>query len=95
MEGIVLRVYCCNFQDCYMEYASKYNLKRHVNVSHLKNKQATCSFCSKQFINKQNLKEHYFIHSKIKPYPCEVCSKTFRHKTAYIKHKKAHLKAIN
>ena len=78
-----------------MEYASKYNLKRHVNVCHLKTKQAVCTFCLKKFKNKQNLKEHFFIHSKVKPYACEVCSKVFRHKTAYIKHKKIHFKAIN
>jgi len=70
MQGTIFRVYCCNFQECGMEYASKYNLKRHVNVSHLKNKQATCTICLKQFKNKQNLKEHHFIHSHLKPYSC-------------------------
>lgn len=90
MEGTIFRVYCCNFQDCNLEYSSKYNLKRHVNVSHLLNKIAVCDTCQKVFINKQNLKEHYFIHSELKPYVCELCLKNFRHKTAYIKHKKVH-----
>lgn len=90
-EGLkVITVYCCNFPCCGKEYASKFNLRRHVNVFHFNSKKAQCSICLKYFRNNQNLREHKFIHTKEKPYKCEVCQVQLRHKSALLKHVRSH-----
>ena len=46
--------------------------------SHTGEKQYACQVCSKEYRNKQNLKEHMTIHVGIKPFVCPHCSKEFR-----------------
>lgn len=89
-EVKVITLYCCNFPSCGREYASKFNLKRHVNVFHFNSKRAQCEICLKFFRNHQNLKEHKFIHAKEKPYKCEICFADLRHKSAILKHIRNH-----
>ena len=84
------KFFCCMFKDCFKEYNTKQNLKRHINISHLLKKKSECEICGKEFINSINLKEHYWIHSGAKPYSCEICYLSFRHKSKYGLHKRLH-----
>ena len=49
-----------------------------------------CSTCGKDFVSKQNLKEHEFIHSGAKPYKCNVCGLKFRQISLLSLHKRTH-----
>lgn len=82
----VFTFFCCMFNNCGKEYNSKFNLKRHVEIYHLKSKQVQCPICFKFFRIKQNLVEHSYIHSKQKPYRCSWCRLSFRHKSSLLKH---------
>ena len=83
-------LFCCLYPNCGKEYLSKQNLNRHINISHLLKKQSKCSLCSKTFINSINLKEHYLIHTKSKPYRCNICNLRFRHKAKLGSHRRTH-----
>lgn len=39
-----------------------------------------CMLCKKKFTTKHNLKQHFSIHFKIKPYQCKVCKRRFSQK---------------
>lgn len=88
--------FCCMHPDCGKEYGSKFNLKRHVQVFHHRTKEVKCEVCHKNFRVMQNLIEHSFIHSGIKPYACEQCGDKFRHKATFLAHKRKKLcKCLN
>mmetsp|Transcript_12575 Transcript_12575/g.12650 ORF Transcript_12575/g.12650 Transcript_12575/m.12650 type:complete len:89 (-) Transcript_12575:171-437(-) len=61
----------CYYDFCHKLYKTKFNLRRHINSSHLKIKSYTCDQCQKLFVSKQNLKEHALIHTGEKPFPCD------------------------
>ena len=92
MENIelkVMKLYCCGYLNCCKEFSSSTNLRRHYRICHLRVREAKFPTCGKLFKNKQNLREHLFIHTNLKPYKCEGCDVLFRHKTAFLKHKKS------
>lgn len=82
----------CNFANCNKIYSSKYNLSRHIESNHSKHKRFRCRICGKCLSSKQNLQEHRYTHSKVKPYICSVplCGKTFRQSSQLSNHRKLH-----
>jgi uncharacterized Zn-finger protein len=50
-----------------------------------------CNICVQPFSSKQCLKEHFYTHTKEKPYVCRICQKSFRHASQMTLHKKIHL----
>jgi len=85
-------LYCCPIFGCSKEYISKFNLKKHLHVSHLKKNLFECELCKKTFVSKQNLREHTFIHSGAKPFKCSFCGKKFRQTSQLCMHKRGHKK---
>ena len=87
-----LNNYKCNFANCNKLYSSKYNLSRHIESNHSKHKRFRCRICGKCLSSKQNLQEHRYTHSKVKPYICSVplCGKTFRQSSQLSNHRKLH-----
>lgn len=83
-------LYCCMINDCTKSYTTKFNLKRHVEITHLKQKKHKCDYCEKFFVSQQNLKEHIFIHTGAKPYQCTICSEYFRQISQLSLHKRNH-----
>lgn len=90
-SDLTITMYCCMYSACGKGYSTKFNLKRHIETSHLKIKKYRCQECDKLFASKQNLNEHLHIHSGAKPFFCKVCSKTFRQASQLSLHKRIHL----
>lgn len=53
-----------------------------------------CKFCNRNLSSRQNLREHIYIHTGVRPYKCTVpgCSKTFRQGSLLSIHRKTHEK---
>ena len=83
-------LYCCMIGTCNKTYSTKFNLKRHVEVSHLKQKKHKCPYCEKFLVSQQNLKEHIFVHTGEKPYQCSTCGEFFRQISQLSLHKRDH-----
>ncbi|OMJ87222.1 hypothetical protein SteCoe_11062 [Stentor coeruleus] len=95
MEGpevLNITLFCCAVAGCGKEYKSKFNLKKHMFISHLGKNNFRCKKCNKLFVSKQNLREHSFIHSNIKPFKCSYCGKRFRQTSQLCMHKREHKK---
>ena len=82
----------CAHQGCNKLYSTKYNLKRHLETSHGAAKRFRCRICGKGLSSKQNLNEHGFTHSQVKPFAClePCCGQTFRQRSQLANHRKLH-----
>ena len=89
MEG---SSFICYYETCNKSYKTKFNLRRHINSFHLKLKNFKCEECSKCFVSKQNLKEHYYIHTGEKLFQCPEakCGKRFRQASQLAVHRRIH-----
>lgn len=84
----------CYYPACAKTFATKFNLRRHVNVSHLSIKAYLCETCGKSFASKQNVKEHRFIHTGEKPFHCSMpgCGRFFRQASQLASHRRIHMR---
>lgn len=82
----------CQYEGCPKSYCSSFNLKRHIELTHLGLKKFKCNFCSRLLSSKQNLIDHLNIHTGSKPYVCEVssCRQAFRQLSQYYIHRQLH-----
>ncbi len=89
--------YLCYYSDCYKEYKTKYNLRRHI-LSHHGEVFYKCWYegCDKRYKIKENLDLHNKnFHIKEKPFKCEYCQKNFSHRNGKLFHeKKKHLNIL-
>lgn len=85
-----ITMYCCMYADCGSEYATKFNLKRHVESVHMRLKKFKCQICGILFSSKQSLKEHFHIHMGSMPFKCVTCNKSFRQASQLSLHKRIH-----
>ena len=92
MERTSVNLFCCMALDCDKVYRSKFNLKRHVEIAHLKIKRFECELCHGMYSSLQNLKEHRNLHSGLKPFVCSVCKETFRQASQLSLHKRVHMR---
>jgi C4-type Zn-finger protein len=83
--------YCCAAPYCEKIYYSRFTLKRHVEVTHMKKRQVTCSECGRTFATRQNLQEHMHLHSVLKAFRCETCGRRFRQGSQLSLHRRKHL----
>lgn len=87
----------CDYDDCSRTYCSYFNLKRHIESSHLGVKKFKCQVCSRHLSSKQNYIDHQNIHTGAKPYLCEHpgCTLRFRQLSQYYLHKQLHNEAFS
>jgi hypothetical protein len=84
---------------CQLKYNFKYQLRRHIEVSHLdrprvkvnRPKKFQCDVCSMQFTELRILTEHTNIHLDLRPFVCEFCSEAFHNSANLRYHRKRHL----
>lgn len=97
MVATQINNYACYYPTCAKTFSTKFNLRRHINVSHLDIRAYPCEVCQKNFASKQNLKEHSFIHTGEKPFACPVekCGRRFRQASQLSFHKKLHFRQAN
>lgn len=82
----------CTYAGCVKSYCSSFNLKRHVESTHMGIKKFMCDVCGKQLSSKQNYVDHKNLHTGDKPYVCEYpgCDYQFRQLSQYFIHKQMH-----
>mmetsp|Transcript_52347 Transcript_52347/g.59835 ORF Transcript_52347/g.59835 Transcript_52347/m.59835 type:complete len:235 (+) Transcript_52347:211-915(+) len=56
--------YLCTYPDCSKEYTTRFNLRRHILLAHLRSKNFECLYCGKKFALNQYLKEHMKFHAR-------------------------------
>ena len=83
--------YCCSAPNCGKIYNTRFNLKRHIDVTHLKKKKFKCSTCHNFFASHQSLREHENLHSGARPFVCSFCNSSFRQASQLSLHKRSHL----
>jgi len=52
----------CKYLDCKAEFPTRFNLRRHVMLQHLKTRSHMCPKCSKCFALEGNFDEHHRVH---------------------------------
>lgn len=82
----------CDHEDCCRTYCSYFNLKRHIESSHMGVRKFQCEVCQKFLSSKQNYVDHQNIHTGVKPYVCEElgCDQKFRQLSQFYLHKQLH-----
>ena len=85
-------MFTCSVQGCDKAYCNKFNLKRHIESSHMGLKRFQCQHCCKFLSSRQNLKEHLYTHTGEKPYRCREagCEMAFRQGSQLSVHKRIH-----
>lgn len=90
ISDFTITQYCCIVDNCGKFYSTRFNLRKHIEIVHLRYKRYKCQQCSKLFASHQNLIEHTHLHSGVKPYSCRDCGKLFRHISSLCLHKRSH-----
>lgn len=93
-DSRTITIYHCMFLRCGSSYIKKCNLRRHVDVKHLKLLKFECDHCFKKFTTKQILIEHKDIHTGVKSFECGECSMRFRLSSQLSTHKRAHKRGL-
>jgi len=65
-------------EDCGKDFATPYNLSRHMAAAHRHSKAHKCDLCGKAFAQQSNLKRHQrVVHEGCKPFACKLCDHAF------------------
>ena len=84
-------VYTCNYPECNKIFSTKFSWKRH-QIIHNPKRNFICQCCGKKFALAQQLKEHFYIHTKEFPHVCGIdgCKREFKHASELSLHKRTH-----
>lgn len=66
--------------------SNEYNLKKHIEVVHLRILKYTCDVCQAKFGQKSQLETHMNRHLGVKPYQCSICNSKFDCRNAFNLH---------
>lgn len=86
--------YCCSAPNCGKVYNTRFNLKRHIDITHLKKKKFKCQVCQGSFASQQSLREHENLHSGARPFICAYCQSSFRQASQLSLHKRTHAQEL-
>ena len=76
---------------CSRTLPSKQTLEQHLREAHSSITMVPCPHCSKQFTDDDHLKEHMFVHNKVKSFSCSLCGKSFIRRHSLQHHQSLHL----
>lgn len=74
---------------CGKKFFTASDTKKHIDMTHLKHRPYTCSYCCKGFSSRYALKIHIRQHTQETPFRCDICAAGFRQKVSL----KTHLKS--
>ncbi|CAI2387810.1 unnamed protein product [Moneuplotes crassus] len=94
VSGRTITVYICKYDNCNREFTKIWNLVDHVRM-HEGIRPYKCSFCSKAFTQKGNLKKHSKQHQhksieERRQFQCQVCKKRYTEKYNLTAHLRTH-----
>ena len=79
----------CN--TCPKAYATKDALQTHIRLTHIKERNHTCSVCGKKFFYRYQMEIHENIHKGIMQHNCKFCNKGFVKKSSLVAHEMMHV----
>lgn len=77
-------------QQCDMKFMLGNSLKRHIRMTHLKERNFKCPICGRGFYSKEGLHGHSVVHTGEKKYQCDICFKSLSRKKSLINHFRMH-----
>ena len=80
----------CPYTECTSTFSTAFNLRRHIDINHLRIKRFQCPFCLRRFVTKQTLTDHINSHTGERPFACEICSARYRHSSKLSFHRRKH-----
>ena len=83
-----MKPFKCNYEDCLKTFASKHDLKVHVNSIHLNLRPFKCHQCHASFNQKVNLERHFKSFEKRKNIECHICNVILKRKHEKLQHDK-------
>lgn len=84
------KCYKCPAPGCQQRYATRYNVRRHLNSAHSSFIPNECPRCQRVLSSRQNLRQHLAIHTGARPYQCQFCLQYFRQSSQLSLHRKQH-----
>lgn len=82
--------YKCPVSQCPQRYATRYNVRRHLNSAHPGFVLNECPRCQRILSSRQNLRQHLAIHTGDRPYQCQFCLQHFRQSSQLSLHRREH-----
>jgi len=76
----------CHYSNCGKKFNDKSTLNKHVKSIHLKETPYPCDKCDKKFKTRDNLKQHYVVHTGERKFVCQHCDKRFSFQSSLHKH---------
>ncbi|CAI2387587.1 unnamed protein product [Moneuplotes crassus] len=94
VSGKPITIYICKYEGCNKEYTKIWNLVDHARM-HEGIRPYECSFCSRAFTQKVNLKKHLKQHEhknieERRKFQCNICNKRYTERYNLIAHMKTH-----
>ena len=81
--------------ECNKSFVTPRNYKVHIKVVHgNRERNLTCQFCGKNFLDGSYVRLHEKFCQQIKEYPCETCGKKFVTRSGMHKHSLTHTDAF-
>ncbi|CAC5364136.1 KRAB [Mytilus coruscus] len=80
----IWQVFQCN--SCPKTFYERYELSRHIQSSHVKDKPHICTVCDKKFAFQYELKKHLQAHNKNLPFKCNECPNAYEKKKQLNRH---------
>ncbi|XP_072929599.1 uncharacterized protein [Epargyreus clarus] len=80
----------CVCHVCGKQFRAPSGLQRHLTETHERVRRYSCNMCPKNFVNLQNLKQHFRIHTGERPFECHQCGKRFTQSGTLHVHLKTH-----